>query len=74
MITALPAAATEDFEAPIAIDSLGWKFVSPPRLDSKSTEFGGEVDKAGYANIIPERSDSLLTTARLLGPLSSSQF
>ena len=65
----LPA---EDFEAPMAANSLGWRLVSPPRLEkgpgSRSTEFGGEVDKAGYAVNIPERSDStspsLPTTAR----------
>jgi hypothetical protein len=40
----------------------------PPRPGIRSTEFGGEIDEAGYAVIIPERSDSispsLLTTAR----------
>ena len=43
-----------------------------PRLEkgtgNRSTEFGGEIDEAGYAVIIPERVDSisssLLTTAR----------
>jgi hypothetical protein len=64
-----PSAAAEDFEAPTTVNSLGRKFVSPSRLEkgtgSRSTEFGGE---AGYAVIIPERSDSispsLPTTAR----------
>ena len=58
-----PSAAAEDFEAPTTVNSLGWKFISPPRLEkgtgSRSTEFGGEVDEAGYAVIIPERSDSI---------------
>ena len=64
--------AAEDFEVPTTVSSVGWKFVSPPRLEkgtgSRSTEFGAEVDEAGYAVIIPERSDSisssLPTTAR----------
>ena len=47
----------EDFEAPIAANSLGWKLVSSPRVEkgtgSRSTEFGSEVDKAGYAVNIP---------------------
>ena len=67
-----PSAAAEDFEAPTTVNSLGWKYASAPRLEkgtgSRSTEFGGEVDEAGYAVIIPERSDSispsLSTTAR----------
>ena len=56
-------AAAEDFETPTTVNSLGWKYVSPPRLEKgsgcRSTEFAGEVDEAGYAIIIPERSDSI---------------
>ena len=66
------SAAAEDFEAPTTVNSVGWKIVSPPRLEkgtgSRSTEFRGGIDEAGYAVIIPERSDSisssLPTTAR----------
>ena len=59
-----PSAAAEDFEVP---NSLGWKSVHPPsRLEkgtgSRSVEFGGEVNEAGYAVIIPERSDSISST------------
>ena len=54
-----PSAAAEDFD----VNSLGWKFLSPPRLEkgtgSRFTDFGGEVDEAGYAVAIPERSDSI---------------
>jgi hypothetical protein len=67
-----PSAAAEDFEAHTIVNSLDWKFLSPPRLEkgtgSRFTEFGGEIDEAGYAVVIPERSDSispsLPTTAR----------
>ena len=57
-----PSAAPEDFEAPATVNSSGWKFVSPPLekgTGTRFTEFGGEVDEAGYAVVIPERSDSI---------------
>jgi len=57
-----PSAAAEDFEATTTVNSLGWKFLSPPRrekgIGSTFTEFGGEVDEAGYAVVIPECSIS----------------
>ena len=59
-----PSAAAEDYEALTTANSLGRKFVSPPRLEkgtgNRLAEFGGgEVDEAGYAVVIPERSDSI---------------
>ena len=46
-----PSAAAEDLEAHTAVK--GWKY------GNRSAEFGGEVNEAGYAVIIPERSDSI---------------
>ena len=57
-----PSAAAEDLEPSTTVNSLGWKFVSP-KLEkgtgSRSIELGGGVDEAGYAVVIPERSDSI---------------
>jgi hypothetical protein len=63
-----PLATVEDSAAPTSVNS-GRKFVSPPKPEKgRSAEFGGEVDEAGYAVVIPERSDlissSLPTTSR----------